>query len=252
MNPTVYSGMAGGAWTPPAPQLLKDVLMLIVGYRADPDVLRDLLPPGLEPHESGAVQMNMYECPDPAQTSGFGAFSLTYLTVEVAGHDSQVAEGTMAVPGRFWVGYWNSSPRVRTYAREQAGIPALPGECTWTHEGDRLRSRLTVDGATAIETVATVGTEEVGVLGGHLHYYAHREIPVPAGGTNAISELLEIPLPFVAHLREAQVEDVSFHFPEGSPFARLAPVTPLDVTGVLHGRVTFTYSAARRVRDYLT
>jgi hypothetical protein len=36
--------------------------MLIVGYRADPEVLRGMLPPGLEPNESGFVQMNMY-CP---------------------------------------------------------------------------------------------------------------------------------------------------------------------------------------------
>ncbi|GEL20429.1 acetoacetate decarboxylase family protein [Pseudonocardia asaccharolytica] len=251
MNTAPYSGMAGGAWTPPAPQLLKDVLMLIVGYRADPDVLAQLLPPGLEPHPSGLIQMNMYECPDPAQTSGFGAFSLTYLTVEIAGHDSQTADGTMSIPGRYWVGYWNSSPRVRTYAREQAGIPALPGECTWTLDGDRLLSRLSVDGTPAIEVTARVGTEEIGVLGGHLNYYTHREIPAPAGGTNAISELLEIPIPFVAHLRNAEVEDVTFRFRESSPFARLAPNSPLEIGGVLHGKVTFTYSMARRVVDYL-
>jgi acetoacetate decarboxylase len=159
MNIRAYQGIAAGAWVPPAPQLLKDVLMLVIGYRADPTVLREVLPPGLEPHESGLVQMNMYECPDPARTSGFGAFSLTYLTVEVAGHDSQAAEGTLCVPGRYWVGYWNSSARVRTFAREQAGIPALPGECTWTVEGDRLVSRLSVDGATVIEATARVGTD---------------------------------------------------------------------------------------------
>lgn len=246
-----YSGMAGGTWSPPAPQLLKDVLMLIVGYRADRQALADLLPPGLEPHESGLVQMNMYECPDPGQTSGFGAFSLTYLTIEVAGHDSFAADGALAIPGRFWVGYWASSARVRTYARETSGIPALPGECTWTHEGGVLTSRLSVEDALAIEVVAEVGTQDVGVLGGHLNYYAHREVPAAGGGANAISELLEIPIPFVAQLREAQVRDVSFHFPEGSPFARLAPVAPLEIGGVLHGRVTFTYSMARQLRDYL-
>jgi acetoacetate decarboxylase len=99
---STYAGMPAGVWFLPTPQLLKDVRMIIVGYRADEDALRAVLPPGLEPHESRQVQMNMYECPDPAQTSGFGAFTLTYLTVEVAGHDSLAAEGSLAIPGRYF------------------------------------------------------------------------------------------------------------------------------------------------------
>src|SRR3712207_7645162 len=61
------------------------------------------------------------------QTSGFGAFSLTYLTVEIEGHDSLAAEGQMPIPGRFFAYYWNSSPRVLSYAREAAGVPAMYG-----------------------------------------------------------------------------------------------------------------------------
>jgi hypothetical protein len=51
----------------------------------------------LEPHPNGMVQMNMYEVQDN-QTSGFGPFSLTYLTVEIAGHDSYAAEGAQRRP----------------------------------------------------------------------------------------------------------------------------------------------------------
>lgn len=249
---TSYTGMTGGAWAPPAPQLLKDVLMLIVGYKADQHAVRELLPPGLEPHPSGLIQMNMYVCPDPAQTSGFGAFSLTYLTAEIAGHDSTAAEGTIAIPGRYWLGYWNESARVRTYAREAVGIPALPGVCTWERHEGRLVSILTVDGKPVIRTQAAVEDRQLGKLGGHLHYYAHRQFPAPEGGRPVISELIEVPIPFVADLYQADVEAIEFSFPENSVSSRLAPLAPLQAPSVLYGRVTFTYSMGRRIRDYLT
>jgi acetoacetate decarboxylase len=246
-----YVGMAGGSFVPPAPQLLKGVQMLIVGYRSDRDTIASLLPPGLEPHESSLIQMNMYVCPDAAQTSGFGAFSLTYLTAEIAGHDSYAADGTMAIPGRYWLGYWNSSNRVRSYARESVGIPALDGTCTWGREGSQLVSTLQVGGRPMIRARARTGEDVVGTLGGHLNYYAHRQFPTLEGGRAVISELVEVPIPFVAELQTAEVEAIEFSFPEGSVQSRLAPVAPLQVPSVLYGRVTFTYSMARRVRDYL-
>lgn len=85
-------------WSPPAPQLIKDARMLIIGYKADRDAIQEVLPAGLEAHASGLVQMNMYEVAGD-QTSGFGPFSLTYLAVEVANHDSYAAEGAVAIPG---------------------------------------------------------------------------------------------------------------------------------------------------------
>lgn len=253
MTPSVpYTGMpATRPWVPPTPQLIKDAWMLIVGYKADPEALRAVLPSGLEPHPNGLVQMNMYEVPDPAQTSGFGAFSLTYLTVEVAGHDSWAADGTLAIPGRFFAYYWNSSDRMRTYAREACGIPAVPGACRWERGDGRLVSTLSVDGQPAIRATAAVTAQRLMTLGGHLNYYAHRQFPAPAGGTAALSELLEFPLPFVAELYDARVEAVEFSFPAGDPAARLAPRQPFEAPSVLYGQVTFTYSMGRRLRDYL-
>jgi hypothetical protein len=71
--------------------------------------------------------MNMYEV-TAEQTSRFGAFSLTHLTVEIEGHESSAPDGAMPTPGRFFAYYWNSSPRVLAYAREAAGAPAMHGE----------------------------------------------------------------------------------------------------------------------------
>lgn len=61
----------------PAPQLIKNARMLIVGYEADPEVLEAALPPGLEPHPNNLVQMNMYQLPSATQTSHLEPYTLT-------------------------------------------------------------------------------------------------------------------------------------------------------------------------------
>ena len=246
---TPYRGMPPLMWAPPAPQLIKDARMIIVGYKADREALQEVLPPGLTPHENNLVQMNMYEVAAD-QTSGFGAFSLTYLTVEIDGHDSLAAEGTLPIPGRFFAYYWNSSPRVISYAREAAGIPAMHGVRRGETNGGTLTSTLSVEGRDVIVAEASVTDNAMGVLGGHLNYYAHRQLPRPEGGAAAISELIELPLPFTVDLYEATVDRISFDFPEGYPAGRLAPTEPLETPSVLYGDVTFTYSMGRRLVDY--
>jgi len=247
---TPYRGMPASVWTPPTPQLIRGARMLIIGYEANPEALKAVLPDGLKPHPNNLVQMNMYEV-DASNTSGFGTFSLTYLTVEIDGHDSLAAEGTFPIPGRFFAYYWNSSPRVLAYAREVAGIPAMHGVRRSETVDGTLVSTLAVDDRDVITARAIVTDVPAGTLGGHLNYYAHREFPRPEGGAAAISELIELPLPFVADLYEATVDDISFDFPEGHPAASLAPVSPLKTPSVLYGDVTFTYSMGRKIKNYL-
>ncbi|MFC5995039.1 acetoacetate decarboxylase family protein [Pseudonocardia hispaniensis] len=245
-----YHGMPSQLWAPPAPQLIRNARMLIVGYEADRAALEAVLPPGLTANPSNLVQMNMYEV-DSAQTSGFGGFSLTYLTVELEGRDSVAADGALRIPGRYFAYYWNSSPRMISYVREVAGIPALPGSRRSTIESGTLTSTLTVDGRDVITARAAVTETPAGTLGGHLNYYAHRQFPDLAGGTAVLSELVELPLPFVVDLIDATVQDITFDFPDDHPAAALAPTSPLRTPSVLYGDVTFTYSTGRRVRDYL-
>lgn len=252
-DPKTYTGMPEGTQISP-PQLIKNARMLIVGYEADPDVLESALPPGLEPHPNNLIQMNMYQVPSHEQTSHLDPYSLTYLTVEVKDHDSRgisAAEGEMPIPGRFWVGYWNDSPSMQAYTREGGGIPSRFGECSWEETDGELVSTLSIDGETVIEAEASVGDDQIDTLTGHLHYYAHRQIPTPAGGRAQINELVEFPIPFVSELYEAEVERVEFDFPEQSPFQQFAPSDPLSTPSVLHGTVTFTYPQGRRIRDYL-
>ena len=176
---------------------------------------------------------------------------MIYLTGEVDGHDSLAAEGP-PIPGRFFAFYWSSSVRVISYARETAGIPALHGIRRGVREGNELSSVLSVDGRDVITAQASVTDTFVGTLGGHLNYYAHRQFPRVEGGTAALDELIELPLPFVVDLYEASVDAITFDFPEGHPAAALAPVAPLKTPSILYGDVTFTYSMGRRIRDYLT
>lgn len=250
MTTVPYRGMPPTVWAPEAPQLIRDARMVIVGYQAEREALEEMLPPGLVPHQNNTVQMNMYEIAAD-QSSGFGAFSLTYLTVEIDRHDSLAADGTMPIPGRYFAYYWNSSPRVISYARESAGIPAMPGTRTTNLRGNKLTSTLSIDDSPAITVSADVTDNHVGNLRGHLNYYSHRQIPEPFGGYAALSQLIELPLPFTAKLFDASVNDITFSFPDGHPAARLAPSTPTNVTSLLYGDVTFTYSMGRVIHDYL-
>ena len=184
--------------------------MLIVGYEADREVLEAALPPGLDPHPNNLVQMNTYRVPSREQTSHLDPYSLTYLTVEVDGHDRRAvsaAQSEFPVPGRLWVGYWNDSPQMQAFTREAGGIPTLAGSCSWEEEDGILISTLSVDGEAVIEAEASAGAEQIDTLIGHLHYYAHRQIPDPAGGRTQINELVEFPIPFVSDLHEAENHD---------------------------------------------
>ena len=237
-------------WSPPVPQLIKDARMIIICYRADIDAIQEVLPPGLEAHPDGLVQMNMYEVA-AEHTSGLGAFSLTYLSVEVAGHDSYAAEGAMPIPGRYFAYYWNSSPRVCAYVRESIGVRAMPGQRRVESRDGKLLSILNLEGRDVIKVTASNSEESVGSVGGHLHYYSERQLLAPQGGQPVVSELLEFPLPFLAELYSAQIEDIEFDFPDEHPAARLAPLSPLETPSVMYADVTFTYSMGRQLIDYL-
>lgn len=156
----------------------------------------------------------------------------------------------MPLPGRFWVGYWNDSAQMQAYTREGGGIPSLSGSCSWEEDDGELISTFSINDDSVIEAEASVGDEQIDTLTGHLHYYAHRQIPQPQGGRAQINELIEFSIPFVSELYNAEVERVDFNFPEESQFQQFAPVEPLSTPSVLYGTITFTYPQGRRIRDY--
>lgn len=236
-------------WEPPTPQLIRAARMMIIGYPADPKGLAAVLPPGLKPHRNHRVQMNMYEVGE-GQTSGFGPFSLTYLTVEIADHDSELAEGIARIPGRYFAFYWNSSPRVRHFVRGALGVGAAPGERRLEGSAECQTSILKTGGRDVITATVATSDRAAGTLGGHLNYYSRRTVLRPDGGGPALDELLEFPLPFVADVFEASVKDIRFDFPDGHPASLLKPAGGLGGAEVLYADVTFTYSMGRTLARF--
>ena len=103
------------------PQLVVNCRMMFLSYLpAEPAAIDGALTAGLglAPVESRAVVLVHYVVDRDEQTSGFGAYSLSYICFDVVGHDADAE-----TPGRWFSHYFISSPRVRDYAIER-GIPA--------------------------------------------------------------------------------------------------------------------------------
>src|SRR5437667_6891393 len=113
-------------------------MLYLVWLPADPGTAAALVPEELTPAEGSPVFMNQYVVDDASQTSnagsdeGFGAYSLTYLGVDLAGLDTE--DGT---PGRWWTHYFDSSPNMIRYAAEH-GVPAGAGRTVLELDGGRL------------------------------------------------------------------------------------------------------------------
>src|SRR2546422_6826024 len=131
-------------------------MLYLVWLPADAEAAAALLPDELEAAPGSPVFMNQYLVDDAAQTSnaasdeGFGAYSLTYLGVDLAGLDTE--DGT---PGRWWTHYFDSSPNMIRYAAAH-GVPAGEGETTLELGSDMLVATTLLGGEPAIRTTAHV------------------------------------------------------------------------------------------------
>jgi hypothetical protein len=197
-----------------APQMVLNSRMLYTSWiPADPGACARLLPPALEPAENHAVYMNQYVVDHAEQTTGFGAYSLTYLGVDVAGHPAP--DGV--TPGRFFTHYLNSSEVVRKYARER-GVPATPGRTTLEVAGGIATAITYADDRPVIRTRAEVGDAADLVLAGHLRYI-----------TRVGDRLVSGNYPYVGELVSAfRVTSIEFLDPS-HPVYTLRPASPLQV-----------------------
>lgn len=219
----------------PAPQLVVGADMFIAAYKADPATLKSLLPPGLKPHPNNHVVINMYTVPRADQTSGFGAYTLTYLTIEIDGDDSYVMGAPdVTYPGRYFVHYFNSSPKMRKFALA-AGIPATvtDGATTTEVKNGTLTAKLAVGGKTLIESTAKVG--EYGPMGGgHLNYF---------GLLNG--KVVKYPIPWNGKAAVAEGAKIKFSVPKDHPLAKLKPLS--DPTWAVWMKGSFVYPQHRTV-----
>ncbi|MFF0658916.1 hypothetical protein [Micromonospora tulbaghiae] len=221
---------------PAAPQLVINARTLLFSWLpADPGAVGTLLPAGLRPHPQRQVFVNQYVVDDETQTSGFGAYSLTYLGVSLADMDPPDGE----TPGGWWTHYFSSSERVRRYAAAR-GAPAVPGETRLDLRGDQLTAETrAADGTLLIRVTARVGHTGTEAHNGHHRYL-----------TRSDGELIVTDYPYVAEpVSPFEVESVEFPARE-HPVHALRPANPLHVCwGFYSPRVSFAYPARPNVPD---
>jgi hypothetical protein len=170
-----------------APQLVINSRMIYSSWiPADPKAAAALLPKRLSPAANGAIYMNQYVVDSEEQTSGFGAYSLTYLGLDLAG----LTAPDGVTPGRFFTHYFNSSEVMREYVAER-GVPAAPGKTTVEVHGHELEATTFVDGVAIIRTRARVGNKIGVVARGHLTYLTQLGGKIFAGNYAYIGELVD-------------------------------------------------------------
>jgi hypothetical protein len=216
-----------------APQLITAARMLYaVWLPADAAAAAALVPDGLTVREGAPVFMNQYVVDDAAQTSGgahadgFGAYSLTYLGVDLAGLDTE--DGT---PGRWWTHYLDSSPSMIRYALAR-GVPATSGSTDLELSGSRFVA--TTQGEGGQDLIRTTAHVEIGTASratGQLRY-----ITSVGGG------LVSGRYPFVMDCAETfAIESIDF-LDAAHPVYALRPADPLTVTfGFYSPSISFCY-----------
>jgi hypothetical protein len=196
-----------------APQLVLDSRMIYTSWiPADRKACAALLPSALRPAESGAVYMNQYVVDRAEQTTGFGAYSLTYLGLDLGG----LTAPDGVTPARFFTHYFNSSKVMRAYAKER-GVPAVPGRTTLELDGGDLTATTFVDDKPTIRTRARVGGA-VTTVGGHLRYLTQVGGRLVSGDYAYIGDLV------------GEFEVVSIEFLDRkNPVWALRPADPLEI-----------------------
>lgn len=168
-----------------APQLVTNSRMLYSSWiPADTKAAAALLPKGLSPAANRALFINQYVVDSADQTSGFGAYSLTYMGLDLEGH--KAPDGV--TPGRFFTHYLNSSQTVRDYVSER-GVPASAGSTTLELEDGKLVATTRVDGIPIIRTVARVGSQVASVARGQLMYVTQVKHKLMAGNYPYVGEI---------------------------------------------------------------
>jgi hypothetical protein len=197
-----------------APQMVIHSRMLYTSWMpADPEAAAALLPPG-GPRPAGPAYMNQYVVDSDEQTSGFGAYSLTYLGLDIAG----MMDPEGVTPARYMLAYFNSSERMREFTKREYDLPAVPGSTTLETSGDRVVAAMSLDGKPAIRTEARIGSGIAMVARGMLTYVRQKEGRFMAGN-----------FPYVADIADGfEVVSIELLDP-GHPVYALRPADPLTI-----------------------
>lgn len=197
-----------------APQMVVNSRMLYTSWMpADPEAAAALLPPG-GPRPAGPVYMNQYVVDSDEQTSGFGAYSLTYLGLDIAG----MMDPQEMIPARYMLFYFNSSEVMREYTVREYDLPATPGATSVEAADGRVIATTSLDGTPVIRSEAAIGSGILMVATGQLTYVRQMAGRFMAGN-----------FPFIADLADGfEVRSIEFLDPSHPVYA-LRPADPLQV-----------------------
>lgn len=197
-----------------APQMVVNSRMLYTSWMpADPEAAAALLPAG-GPSPAGPVYMNQYVVDSEEQTSGLGAYSLTYLGLDIAG----MMDPQGMIPARYMLFYLNSSEGMREYTVREYDLPAVPGSTSVEAGDGRVVATTSLNGTPVIRTEAGIGSGILMVARGQLTYVRQMAGRFMAGN-----------FPFIADLADGfEVRSVEFLDPSHPVYA-LRPADPLQV-----------------------
>ncbi len=250
-----YEGMPAGSATP-ATNVTRNTRAIVAAYKADPEGLRRNLPPGVALHPNHTVHLSMYRVTDRYNTTHVEPYTVTYLAIEIAGHDTEVVsetEGRSSMPGRYFARYWVNHLDIVFLKRESRGVPARLGTTCWEEGEGRLCSRLEVEEQTAIRLDAAVQEGVVDRVWGHLNYYGRRQIRRVDGPLCQIDELIELPIPVLFDIHSAASDTARLDFLGGSGKAgELDSLRPVAIDSVVYCDYTIPhYPTGYVIRDYM-
>lgn len=198
-----------------SPQLVTNARMLYFCWvPADPSDAASMLPKGLEPADNQAIFINQYVVDYETQTSHFGAYSLTYMGLDLKGLN--VDENT---PGRYWTHYLNSNDRMRAYATDK-GIPAVGGNTELQINSDILVATTYSENGTAIiRSTVRISEKIADQVRGHLRYITIKDGQLESGRYAYVGSIVD------------SFEILALEFLDsGHSCYKLRPLDPLEVT----------------------
>ena len=129
--------------------------------------------------------MNQYVVDRDEQTSGFGAYPLTYLGLDIAG----MMDPQGVIPARYMLFYFNSSEIMREYAVREYDLPAVPGATSLEVADGRVVATTSLNDTPVIRSEAVIGPDILMTFCGQLTYVRQKAGRFMAGNFPFIAEL---------------------------------------------------------------
>jgi acetoacetate decarboxylase len=186
-----------------------DATTLSVGFRTDPDVVEELLPPGLEPADEPLARAEVVSV---GRSNCVGPFDGGGLYVR-ARHGDREGAYCLSMP-------MSTDAAVR-WGRETLGEPKKRAEVTLDRTDDRVRGTVTRHGDRLLELDATL-TEERDPAPGETTVFHYKYLPAASGeGFHADPALVAVTIESEPTGAERGTADVSLASTAHDPLAAL-------------------------------